>query len=63
MDHKEQHHEHHRHEREQHKKEQKQHEEQEMKKPTSLPYVPLWLVVLGVVLTLGAVLTWIFAVP
>ena len=59
MDHKEQHHEHHRHEREQHKKEQKHHEEQQMKK-ASLP-VPMWLIVLGVVLTLGAVLVWILA--
>jgi hypothetical protein len=61
MDHKEQHHEHHRHEREEHKKEQKQHEEQQMKK-SSLP-LPVWLIVLGVVLTLGAVLVWVFLVP
>jgi ABC-type nickel/cobalt efflux system permease component RcnA len=61
MDHKEQHHEHHRHEREEHKKEQHQHEQQQMKK-SSLP-VPLWVIILGFVLTLGAVLVWVFAVP
>ena len=61
MDHKEQHHEHHRHEREEHKKEQKQHEQQQEKRP--LFPLPIWLVIIGFVLTLGAVLVWVFAVP
>ena len=60
MDHKEQHHEHHRHEREEHKKEQKLHEREQEKK-SSLPVHPLWLLVVGVVLTLGAVLVWTLA--
>ena len=64
MDHKEQHHEHHRQEREQHKKEHGQHEDQQTNGPSaSLSYLPPWLIVLGTVLTVGAVLVWIFAVP
>ena len=57
MDHKEQHHEQHRHERA-HRKHRHGHE-----KKSSFPIHPLWLVIAGVVLTLGAVLVWIFAIP
>jgi hypothetical protein len=60
MDHKEQHHEHHRKEREEHKKEQREHDRQQEKR--ALPFHPAWLVVVGTLLTLGAVLVWIFAV-
>ena len=58
MDHKEQHHEHKRHEREEHKKEKKQHEREQEK--SALPFHPLWLLVVGIVLTLTAILVWIF---
>src|SRR5262245_53904555 len=46
MDHKEQHHEHKQHEREQEK--------------SALPFHPLWLLVVGIVLTLTVILVWIF---
>jgi hypothetical protein len=58
MDHKEQHHQKHEHEREHEKKEHKAHERQEEK--SLLPFHPAWLVVLGIVLTLAAVLVWTF---
>lgn len=57
MDHHEQHHEHHRKEREEKKHHQHEHEIQEEKKAPAIH--PLWFLVLGVALTLGAVLTWI----
>ena len=60
MDHKEQHHEHHRHEREEHKKEEREHERKQEK--SALPFHPAWLVVAGTVLTLAAVLVWVFMV-
>jgi hypothetical protein len=56
MDHKEQHHLHHQKEREQKKKEEKAHERAEEK--SALPFHPAWLVGLGVVLVLAAVLVW-----
>jgi hypothetical protein len=59
MNHQEQHHEHHRKEREEKKKEQKLHEEQEMK--SSLPFHPVWLVVVGVVLVAAALAIWTYA--
>ena len=58
MDHKDQHHEHHRKEREEHKMEQREHERTQEK--SALPFHPAWLVVVGVVLTLAAVLVWTF---
>ena len=58
MDHKEQHHEKHVHEREQEKKEQKEHDREEEK--SWLPFHPAWLVVIGGVLVLAAVLIWTF---
>jgi hypothetical protein len=60
MDHKEQHHQHHQKEREQHKKEHKEYERQQEKK--SLPIHPAWLLGLGVVLTLLALLVWMYLV-
>jgi cytoskeletal protein RodZ len=58
MDHKEQHHQKHQKEREHEKKEHKQHEHQQEK--SALPFHPLWLVVLGVVLVGAALLVWTF---
>ncbi|HZT80150.1 MAG TPA: hypothetical protein VFA26_08010 [Gemmataceae bacterium] len=58
MDHKEQHHEHHRKEREEEKRHEKQHEREEMRKPRVIH--PLWFLALGIVLTLGVVLVWVF---
>jgi hypothetical protein len=60
MDHKEQHHQHHEKEREEHKKEQKEHERQEEKK--LLPIHPAWLLGVGVVLIITAVVVWTFVV-
>jgi len=60
MDHHEKHHEHHRQEREEEKRHEHQHERLEEKKLRVIH--PLWFVVLGVVLTAGVVLAWIFAV-
>lgn len=59
MDHKEQHHQHHEKERAEKKKEQKEHERQEEK--SALPFHPAWLVAVGVVLTLLALLVWTLA--
>jgi hypothetical protein len=56
MDHKEQHHQKHVKEREHEKKERKEHEHAEEKSP--LPFHPAWLVALGAVLVLAAVLIW-----
>jgi hypothetical protein len=56
MDHKEQHHQKHVKEREHEKKERKEHEHAEEK--SLLPFHPAWLVVLGAVLVLAAVLIW-----
>jgi hypothetical protein len=56
MDHKEQHHQKHMKEREHEKKEHKQHEQQQGKNP--LPFHPAWLVAVGAVLVLAAVLVW-----
>jgi hypothetical protein len=57
MDHKQQHHEHHQHEREQEKKERKEYERQHVK--DRLPFHPAWLVGVGIILTLVALLVWI----
>jgi quinol-cytochrome oxidoreductase complex cytochrome b subunit len=58
MDHQEQHHEHHRKEREEKKKERKEHEHQEEK--SALPFHPAWIVAVGVVLVVTALLIWTF---
>ena len=55
MDHKEQHHQKHQKEREHEKKEHKKHEQQGK---NSLPFHPAWLVAVGAVLVLAAVLIW-----
>jgi hypothetical protein len=60
MDHHEQHHLHHEKEREHRKKIQKEHERQQEK--NMLPIHPLWLLVIGIVLVLVAVLIWSFVV-
>ncbi len=54
MDHHEEHHLHHRKEREERKRH--EHELREEKQGSAIH--PLWFLVLGVVVTLGAVLTW-----
>jgi len=56
MDHHEQHHQQHRKEREHEKHLQKEHEHQEEK--STLPFHPVWLVVVGVVMVLVAVAIW-----
>jgi hypothetical protein len=56
MDHKEQHHLKHEKQREEEKREHKAHERQGEKR--AMPFHPAWLLVAGVVLTLGAVLIW-----
>jgi type VI protein secretion system component VasF len=56
MDHHEQHHQHHQKEREEKKKEQKQHE-QALEK-SAWPFHPIWLVALGGVLVLAAILIY-----
>jgi hypothetical protein len=56
MDHKEQHHQHHEKEREQHKKEKKEHEREQEKK--GWPVHPAWLLGLGIVLVVAALLVW-----
>jgi hypothetical protein len=61
MDHHEQHHQHHEKEREKHIKHEKEHERQSERLPRKIH--PLWFLVLGTVLILGVVLTWILAVP
>ena len=58
MDHQEQHHQHHQKEREEKKKEEKAHEREQEK--SSLPFHPAWLVGVGVVLVVIAVLVWTF---
>ncbi len=61
MDHKEQHHLKHQKDRDRKKKEHQAHEREAGKK--RLPFHPGWLVVVGVVLTLAAVLVWTFVLP
>jgi hypothetical protein len=56
MDHKEQHHQHHEKEREQHKKEKKEHERRQDK--NQLPIHPAWLLGLGMILVVAALLVW-----
>jgi hypothetical protein len=56
MNHKEQHHQKHVKEREHEKKEHKKHEQEQEK--NSLPFHPAWLVAVGTVLVLLAVLVW-----
>jgi hypothetical protein len=56
MDHHEQHHQKHQKEREHEKKEHKMHEQQDDK--SLLPFHPAWLVAVGTVLVLTAVLIW-----
>lgn len=56
MDHHQQHHEHHRKEREEKKHQQKVHEEQKR----FLPFHPSWLLVIGAILTVIALLVWSF---
>ncbi len=56
MDHKEQHHLKHMKEREHEKKEHEEHERAAMK--SALPFHPAWLVAVGVLLVLLAVLIW-----
>jgi quinol-cytochrome oxidoreductase complex cytochrome b subunit len=58
MDHHEQHHLHHQKEREEKKKEQKEYERKQEK--NLLPFHPVWLVGLGIVLVVAAVLVWTF---
>ena len=57
MDHKEQHHQKHIKEREHEKKEHKKHEQQQQGK-SFLPFHPAWLVAVGAVFVLAAVLIW-----
>ncbi len=59
MDHKEERHEHHRKEREHEKAERKHHEHEEEKQPRLIH--PAWFLVLGIFLTLGVVLAWMWA--
>lgn len=61
MDHKDQHHEHHQKEREHEKKEKKAHEHEQEK--SALPFRPVWLLAIGIVLTLAAVLIWTLSRP
>jgi ABC-type Zn2+ transport system substrate-binding protein/surface adhesin len=56
MDHQEQHHQKHEHEREHEKMEHKKHEHEQEK--NLLPFHPAWLIVVGTVLVLAAVLVW-----
>jgi cytoskeletal protein RodZ len=56
MDHHEQHHQHHKEEREHEKKEHKAYERQHEK--SALPFHPAWLVVVGFVLVVVALLLW-----
>jgi hypothetical protein len=58
MDHHEQHHQHHEKEREQRKKEQKEYEREHEREDSALPFHPAWLVAVGGVLVLAAVLIW-----
>jgi hypothetical protein len=58
MDHHEQHHQHHRKEREEEKRHEHERERLEEKKLRVIH--PLWFLVLGIVLLVAAVLTWIF---
>jgi hypothetical protein len=60
MDHKEQHHQKRKMEREHEKKEHKKHEQQEK---NFLPFHPAWLVAIGAVLVLAAVLIWTLLWP
>jgi hypothetical protein len=61
MDHKQQHHEHHRKEREHEKQEQKAYEARQEK--NLLPFHRKWLVVLGIVLVVAAMLVWTLFLP
>ena len=61
MDHKEQHHQKKEKEREEEKKEHRVHEQQAEKKGR-LPFHPVWLVVVGFVLTGAALLIWTFII-
>ena len=61
MNHKEQRHQKHEKEREHEKKEHKKHEQQQEKNP--LPFHPAWLVAVGAVLVLAAVLIWTLLWP
>ena len=56
MDHKEQHHQHHEKEREERKKEHKEFEKKQDDRV--LPFHPLWLLVVGIILIAGVVLVW-----
>lgn len=56
MDHQEQHHQKHLKEREHEKKEHRKHEGEAAK--SSLPFHPAWLVAVGAVLVLAAMLVW-----
>jgi cell division septal protein FtsQ len=58
MDHKQEHHQHHEKQREAEKKEKKEHE-REMQAKTQYIH-PLWFAVLGAVLVILAVVSWIF---
>jgi hypothetical protein len=58
MDHKQEHELHHRKEREEKKRHEREHEEELMKKGPAIH--PLWFLVLGIILTVGAVLVWIY---
>ncbi len=57
MDHHEQHHQHHRKERQEKKHHEHEHEREQEKKPRVIH--PVWLLVLGILATLGAVLVWV----
>jgi hypothetical protein len=58
MDHKEQHHEHHQKEREHERKKRHAHGREQPK--NMMPFHPAWLVAVGVVLVLAALLVWTF---
>jgi cytoskeletal protein RodZ len=60
MDHKEQHHQHHEKEREEHKREERDFEKRELAGPW--PFRPHWLVVVGIIVILAAVVIWTFIV-
>ena len=61
MDHKEQHHQKKEKEREHEKAQHNAHEQQDAKK-SRLPFHPAWLVVVGFVLTLSAILIWTYII-
>ena len=60
MDHQEKHHQKKEHEHEEQKKEHKAYEQKHEKDTWQFPFHPLWLVVVGIIMTGAAVLVWTF---